>query len=184
MGRKTQTRYERFAREYVIDLNATRAAIAAGYSEDSATAQASALLTNHNVKKLVAQLTAARLSKLDVTGERIIEELAKIGFSDIRKIFSADGQLKDVCDIDDETASAIAGIEYEKLFQHFGKGQAEHIGNVAKIKLADKLRALELLGKYRKLFTEKVEVTGDDALIAALSAGRKRLHGNSDKPKT
>lgn len=184
MGRKTQSRYERFAREYVIDLNATRAAIAAGYSEDSAAPQASALLTNPKVKTLVAQLTAARLSKLDVTGDRIIEELAKIGFSDIRKIFTPEGQLKDVCDIDDETASAIAAIEYEKLFQHFGKGQAEHIGNVAKIKLADKLRALELLGKYRKLFTEKVEVTGDDALIAALAAGRKRSHGNSDKSAT
>lgn len=184
MGRKTDRRQELFAREYVIDLNGTRAAIAAGYSPKGADVRAAELLGIRKVKALVDSFLAKRHSKLEVTADRIIEELAKLAFFDPRAIWNEDGSLKPVREWDDNAAAALAGVEHEKLFQHFAKGQAEHIGTTTKVKLLARTEALRMLGQYRKLFTEKVEVTGDDALIAALSSGRKRVHGNGDKPAT
>lgn len=173
--RKLQARQELFAREYVIDLNGSRAALAAGYSEKTAGVQACNLLKNHKVKRLVEQLLAKRHSKLDVTGERIIEELAKLAFFDARSIWNEDGSLKPIREWDDAAASALAGIEHEKLFEHFGKGQAAHVGTTTKVKLLARTEALRMLGQYRKLFTEKIEVAGDTDMMAALAAGRQRI---------
>lgn len=166
---------EKFAHEYIIDLNGQEAAKRAGYSEKSAHVTASRLLKNAKVQALIAQLTEKKFVKLDISAERILQELARLAFVDIRNLFDADGGLKPVAELDEDTARAIAGIDHEKLFEHFGKGQAKHVGTTAKIKLADKTRALQLLGQYQKLFAERIEVTGDEKLIAALAAGRKRL---------
>ena len=179
---KVQARYDLFAREYVIDLNGTRAAIAAGYSESTATEQASRLLTKSNVKRIVDRLLAKRASKLDVTADRIIEELAKLAFFDPRKIYDADGALIPVKDWDDYTAAALAGIEHDKLFEHFGQGNAKHVGTTTKVKLLARTEALKLLGQYRKLFTERIEVTADDKIVERLIAGRKRLTSGNKTP--
>jgi phage terminase small subunit len=170
---KVQQRYELFAREYVLDLNATRAAIAAGYSESTAPSKGSQLLTNGKVRKIVDGLLSKRASRLEVTGERILEELAKLAFFDIRKLFNADGSLKAIVELDDGTASAIAGIEYEKLYEHFAQGKARDIGNTTKVKILPKTEALKMLGQYRKLFTEKVELSGAVS-IADLIQERRR----------
>ncbi len=69
---KTDLRYEIFAREYVLDLNGTRAAIAAGYSEKGAEAAASRLLRNVKVHKLIADLSSHRAKKLDITAEYVL----------------------------------------------------------------------------------------------------------------
>lgn len=70
-----------FVREYLIDRNATRAAKAAGFSEKTAQEQGSRLLSNVMVQQMIADLTAKHLDKLDVTGERVIEAIAKIAFA-------------------------------------------------------------------------------------------------------
>jgi hypothetical protein len=75
---KRATRQEVFAREYVIDLNATRAAISAGYSESTAEAQASRLLRKSKVKALLAELTKARFERLDISAVWLLGELRKI----------------------------------------------------------------------------------------------------------
>ena len=97
------------------------------------------------------------MEKLDITAERVIAELAKLAFFDPRSFFNADGSAKQVTELDDDTAMALAGMEVCELFE--GNGEQKHAyGLSKKFKLADKLRALELLGKYLKLFTDKVEV--------------------------
>lgn len=168
---------EKFAREYIIDLNGLQAAIRAGYAEKSAHVQASRLLRNDKVKTLIAELTEKKFNKLDISAERILQELARLAFVDIRNLFDANGGLKPITELDEDTARAIAGIDHEKLFEHFGKGQAKHVGTTAKIKLADKTRALQLLGQYRKLFTEKVEVTGLEGLADRINKIRQRKNG-------
>ena len=171
---------EKFAREYLIDRNGQEAAKRAGYSEKSAHVTASRLLKNAKVKALIADLTEKKFSKLDISAERILQELARLAFVDIRNLFDAGGSLKPVTELDEDTARAIAGIDHEKLFEHFDKGHAKHVGTTAKIKLADKTRALQLLGQYRKLFTEKIQVTGLEGLAERLSLIRKRKHGDSN----
>jgi phage terminase small subunit len=171
---KRAQREEIFAREYLIDLNGTRAAIAAGYSEKSAETAGRRLYGNVRVKALIAKLTKEKFARLDISGERILQELAYVAFLDPRKLFTPGGELRPITELDEDTARAIAGLDHEKLFEHFGKGQAKRVGNTVKVKLADKIRALQLLGQYHKLFTEKVEVTASEDLAALIAEGRRR----------
>lgn len=181
---KTEERQERFAREYCIDLNGKRAAIAAGYSPKTAEAQASRLLRKHKVSELIAKLKEEQCQKLGISSARILRGLARIAFLDVRRLFDETGSLKAIRDLDDETAAAIAGIEHEKLFEHYGKGHAKHVGTTSKIKPADKLRALELLGKHLNLFIDRVEVSGLEGLAEKLNEIRKRKHtaGGASQP--
>lgn len=172
--RKRESREETFAREYILDLNATRAAIAAGLAPKSAAVEASKLLRKPKVQALIAELTKEKFGKLDISAERILQELARLAFIDPAKLFDEAGEIKPIHEIDEDTRRAIAGLDHEKLFEHFAKGQAKHVGATIKIKLADKTRALQLLGQYRKLFTEIVEHTASEELAALIAEGRKR----------
>lgn len=174
---KRRQREETFAREYVLDLNGARAAIAAGYSTKGADVRAAELLRNRRVQELIASLTKAKFGKLDISAERILQELARLAFIDPANLFDEAGSLKPIHRMDEDSRRAIAALDHEKLFEHFGKGQAKHVGAMVKVKLADKTRALQLLGQYRKLFTEKVEFDAAANFTEALARILARKHG-------
>src|SRR6266480_3421974 len=92
MGQKSSKRAEIFAREYVIDLNGTRAAIAAGYSERTAAEQASRLLTKVRTQRIIQQLQAKRATKLDLKAEKVAEELQRMAFSNMLDFMEIDEQ--------------------------------------------------------------------------------------------
>jgi phage terminase small subunit len=139
---KAQKRLETFARQYVIlRFNGKQAAIAAGYSPKSAEFQASALLKNPKVKRLIETLTAAQNKKHDFSVERTMEEIARCAFIDPRALFRADGSLKPIQELEPDIAACIAGVEQT------GK-------RTKRVKLTDKLRALDMLGRYHKIFAE------------------------------
>lgn len=152
---------KRFVAEYLIDLNATQAAIRAGYSKNTA-----ANIGHENLIKpqIAAALQAAmdkRAKRLEITADSVLQEIAKIAFMDPRKFFNADGSTKHVTELDDDTAMGLAGMEVIELFE--GQGEQKHVyGLLKKFKLADKGQNLERLGKHLKLFTDKSEVTGAD----------------------
>ena len=81
-------RQERFAAEYSKDLNATQAAIRAGYSPQSARTQAADLLTNPNIASAIAEAQAARSRRTEVTADRVVLELARVAFGDPRRVMS------------------------------------------------------------------------------------------------
>jgi phage terminase small subunit len=175
---KRAKREEIFAREYIIDLNGSRAAVAAGYSAKGADVRAAELLGNRRVKDLIATLTKDRLEKLDISAERILRELARLGFSNMLDYLAPqeDGSVAlDFSGLTREQAAAIQEIREDKT-GGTGDGERKQIVRTT-FKLADKTRALELLGKYRKLFTEKVELTMPEALVQRLLNGRKRASG-------
>jgi phage terminase small subunit len=147
-----------FVREYLLDGNGTRAAIAAGYSSKTAAVTASKLLRKAKVAETLANLNQKRCETLEISAERVLQGIAQLAFYDNRKFFNEDGSLKRVIELSDDIAPALSGIEVEKLFKHFGKGQAEEIGTITKIKLADRGLNLERLGRHLKLFTERIEV--------------------------
>ena len=150
-------RQERFVAEYLTDLNATRAAISAGYSKKGAEQTGSVLLRNPKVAEEIAKKHGKRLGKLEITADRVLTEIAKLAFFDPRKLFEPDGSPKQILDLDDDTAAAVAGLEVCELFD--GTGDQKHAyGLCKKIKLADKGINLERLGKHLKLFTDKQEV--------------------------
>lgn len=179
MGQKASKRQELFAQEYVIDLNGTRAAIAAGYSETTAASQASRLLTKSKVQKIVGQLQAKRATKLELKAEKIAEELQRLAFSNMLDYMEIDEAGRPVglnlSGITRDQAAAIQEIT-EDTTGGTGDGERRLILRT-KFKLADKRGSLELLGRHLGMFQDNVKVTGLENLAPALSEIRKAKHG-------
>jgi phage terminase small subunit len=160
LGKKLTRKQEVFVREYLLDSNATRAAIAAGYSPKTAEVQGYQLLQKTSVSQAIAGSTQKLLDKYDASAERIVKGLCRIAFLDARQLFRKDGSLKPVTELDEDTQAALQAFDVERLYRHFAKGQAKEVGTLSKIKLADRIRALELLGKHAKMFTDRIEFGG------------------------
>ena len=148
-----------FATEYVIDYNATQAAIRAGYSERSAYSQAHELLKKPEIQEAIKELEAAASERTAVTKDMVIQELARVAFVDPRRLFEDNGTAKDITMLDDDTAAALSGVEIFEEFD-YNNGEKEFSGYTKKFKWLDKLRALEMLGKHLGMFTDKVHVEG------------------------
>lgn len=168
---------QRFVDEYLVDLNATQAAIRAGYSAATANEQGSQNLAKLSISDAIAAARAEQSARTGITADRVLAELAKIGFADIRKAVRwssnvavaapdersvddilEDGpelrhaitnqvELIDSTDIDDDTAAAIAEVSMTD------KGSL-------KVKFHDKKGALTELGRHLGIFTDKVEHSG------------------------
>lgn len=177
MGKLTP-KQELFVHEYLIDLNATQAAIRAGYSEKTAAAIGSENLLKPEIKSAIEELQGKRLGKTEITGERVLAAIAEIAFGDLRRMFDENGALKRPTDWDDETAAAVAGIEVITVSK--GEGEIEH---VAKIKRADRLRALDMLARHHSLYNDKLELTGVDALADRLARAQGRSEPKKPRPR-
>lgn len=164
------TRHELFAQELAQGKTATEAHVVAGYKGDRG--NASALAARPDIQARVQQITTAAAEKAGVSVERVIAELAKIGFADIRKavewqgnltreednpdggdvlvvkhIFSNHVRLIDSASLDDDTAAAIAEVRQSPT------------GGLS-IKLHDKRGSLELLGRHLGIFKDGLELRG------------------------
>lgn len=149
---------ERFAQEYVVDLNATQAAIRAGYSEDTAKQQGSRLLTNVDVQTHVEHIRAAQIKRTGIDADTVLFELLRIARSDLGGAFDDNGNLLPIREIPEDVRRAMAGVE---TFEEFdGQGaQRVKVGETRKVKFWDKTRALELLAKHLGLLVDKVDHT-------------------------
>ena len=141
---KLTDKQKRFVAEYLVDLNATDAAKRAGYSAKTACEQASRLLANVKVSEEIQKRQAKMQNKLEISQQRVLEELAAIAFAngtDFATI-NANGliNIKATSQVPKEKLPAVAGIKYS----------ANGMG--VEIKLHDKVRALELLGKHLGVF--------------------------------
>lgn len=153
---------ERFCEEYMIDLNATQAAIRAGYSPKTANEQGSQLLAKLSIQNRIAQLQAEQSRRTGVSADRVVRELAKIAFVNAADL------------IDPKTASLKSDVSHDDLaavqsvkVKTFGEDGLEQ-----EVKLADKLRALDLLGKHLGMFNGASGDTTDQ-----LAEARKLLGG-------
>lgn len=151
---------KRFCDEYLIDLNATRAykvAYPNCKKDDTARANSSRLLTIANIQEYISEKQKEIERRTEVTQDMVIKELAKIAFLDIRKLYTENGQLKNVADIDDNTAGAISSLETLEEYEGYGEDR-EKVGDTQKVKLLDKTKALELLGRHLGIFNDKIDV--------------------------
>ena len=141
---------KRFIEEYLIDLNATQAAIRAGYSPDTAKAIGCENLTKPDIRAHIDRVMAERSRRTGVNADRVIQELAKIAFVNATDV------------IDPKTATVkenalpedMAAIQSVKV-KTFGEDGLER-----EIKMADKLKALEMLGRHLGMFKDKLELSG------------------------
>ena len=147
---------KRFCDEYLIDLNATRAykvAYPKCKKDETANAASSRMLRNVKVQEYISEKQKEIEKRTEVTQDMVIKELAKIAFLDIRKLYTENGQLKNVADIDSDTAGAISSLETLEEYEGYGDDR-EKIGDTQKVKLLDKTKALELLGKHLGMFND------------------------------
>lgn len=148
-------RQQKFVLEYLKDLNATQAAIRAGYTEKTAYAQGSRLLSYAEISEAIATRQGKALAKLDVSAERILRERARLAFFDPRKLFDDAGEPIHVSKLDDDTAACIAGLDV------CVQGNSEMgFASVLKIKLADKNASLTALEKINGLYSSGDEPAG------------------------
>lgn len=141
---------KRFIEEYLIDLNATQAAIRAGYSPDSAADIGSENLRKPDIHAHIDKAMAERSRRTGVNTDRVVQELAKIAFVNaIEVIDPKTATVKENASSDD--TAAIQSVKVKT----FGEDGLER-----EIKMADKLKALELLGRHMGMFKDKVEVSG------------------------
>lgn len=144
-----------FVAEYLLDLNATQAAARAGYSAKTANEQGAQLLANVSVRSAIDAAMAKRANKLEITTERVLAEIARLAFFDARNLFDEGGNPIRVPDLDEDSARAIVGMDVVMI------GNADMgIGQVQKVKLADKKGALELLGRHMGLFKDTLKISG------------------------
>lgn len=167
-------RRTRFVKQFLVEHNATKAAIAAGYSEKTAGQAGARLLKDVKVREAIEAENKKANAKLDITVERVKKELARLAFYDPRKFFNDDGSLLPISQLDEDSAMALAGMDVNELFEGNGEDRSQ-VGYNKKVKLVDKLEALVALGRHLKMFTDKIEVNADGALIARLLEGRKRV---------
>jgi phage terminase small subunit len=166
-------RRTRFVKEYLLEQNATKAAIAAGYSEKTAGQQGHRLLKDAQIRAEIEQKNTEINQKLDLSVERIKLEIARLCYYDPAAFFKPDGSPKAIADIDEDSRRAMVGFETAELFE--GSGEKRDLaGYIKKFKLSDKGRALELAARVQKMLVDRVEVTASDELVKRLVEGRKR----------
>jgi phage terminase small subunit len=147
MARKLSAKQQLFVKEYLVDLNATKAAIRAGYKDNYANTNANKLLQNPTIQSAIAEALAKRSERTEIKADAVLKEIARIGFFDPRKLFNDDGTPKLIGELDDDTAASIVGLEVVSV------GNAElGVGQVLKYKIADKNSALEKLCKHLGLY--------------------------------
>lgn len=153
----------RFVDEYLIDLNATQAAIRAGYSAKTAQEQSSRLLSNVMVGQAIAARMKDRERRTEITQDRVLRELAKIGFSDIRRAVGWGAAAPDP-EGDDPPLNSVWLVPSEEVDPDTSAAISEisQTAQGVKIKLHDKRAALVDIGRHLGMFRDKVEVTGKD----------------------
>ena len=148
---KLTEKQQRFVDEYLIDLNATQAAIRAGYSVKTADAIGCENLTKPNIQQAIAEHMAERSRRTGVNQDRIVLELARIAFVNIDDVVDTEtGKILPNASRDD--LACIEGIKYKESDNQFG-GSVER-----EVKVASKLKALELLGKHLGMWNDKLDV--------------------------
>lgn len=158
-----------FVSEYLVDGNATQAAIRAGYS-----AKTAGSIGEENLKKpeIAAEIKAAlerRNQRVEVKADDVLRELLRLAMVDIGEAYDENNNLKKLHDMPPGVRRSIAQIE-----THYIGGGEDGAIEVKKVKFNDKTKALELLGKHLKLFTDKLEVSGKMTLEQLVEQASKK----------
>ena len=151
---KLTPKQEKFCQEYIIDFNATRAAIEAGYSKKTANVIGNENLIKPYIATRLQELMKEREERTEITQDMVVKELANIAFFDIGNVF--DGYtLKEIDQLPDTVRKAISSIKVREE-----KGDAgQSIAELKEFRANDKLKAIELLGKHLGMFVDKQEIT-------------------------
>ena len=150
MARKLTDKQKKFVEEYLIDLNATQACIRAGYSPKYADREGHKLVENSRVSEAISNAMAERSRRTGINQDRIVQELARIAFVKITDVVDSDGEINTNASDDD-----LACIESYKVED---SDSVNGSSSKREVKLASKIKALELLGKHVGMWNDKIQV--------------------------
>ena len=174
---------ERFIAEYLVDLNATQAAIRAGYSPRVARQQGSENLSKPDIAAAIQAGQRAHLEAAGVTKARLLQELGRIALSRVGAYFDpVTGAAKHPRDLDLDPDAGAALAAFEIVIKNAQAGD-DHTDTIYKFKLWDKVRAIELYMKHYGLLIERIAVddTRAAARVALLESARKRVAGSGER---
>lgn len=183
----------RFVAEYIVDLNATQAAIRAGYSPKTAGSQGERLLRNAEIQAAVADAIEARGKRTLVTQDRVLLEVSRLAFADIRKVvrwgvkevavgYDDEGRKLDPADIGQAVVVHYLQQPYVEPINSddLDADTAATVSEVSmtkdgiKIKLHDKGGAITLAGRHLGMWKDKLEVSAEEGMASLLAESRKR----------
>lgn len=150
-----------FVRQYLIDLNASKAAIRAGYKEKWAAVNCDKLLKNTNVKASIQEEMAKRAERTEITQDMVVKELARIGFADMSDFVTIDDggmiQANPLDTLEEGKSRIIRKVREKRVIKSTAEG--DHVLDATyEFELCDKVKSLELLGKHLGMFTEKRDI--------------------------
>jgi phage terminase small subunit len=160
-GLKLSPKQKRFVQEYLVDLNATQAAIRAGYSPRSAKQHADVLLSKPHIAAAVAAAQAARSQRTEVDIDYVVKRMVEIDQMDVLDIMNDAMELKPVSEWPRVWRQYLSGFDLAEMFEGRGEDR-DMVGILKKIKWPDKVKNLELLGRHLGMFKDRVELTGKD----------------------
>lgn len=150
---------QRFVEEYLIDLNATQAAIRAGYSVKFANTNANKILQNTTLQAAIGRAMAERSKRTGVNQDRVVLELAKIAFVNMADI-SDMGNATIKADASRDDLASICSVRVKTFPCKSGE-----LGIEREIRTYDKIKVLELLGKHLGMFSDKLKIEGSIPVV-------------------
>lgn len=157
MARFTE-KQKRFVDEYLIDLNGTQSAIRAGYSPSTAYQIAHDLMSKPHIAEEIAKRKAERSRRLGINQERVVEELAKIAFSRLTDFVDPNtGEIRE--DATEEDLACLESVKVKVIPTKSGQGVEREV------KMTQKIKAIELLGKHLGMFSDKLKVEGSIPIV-------------------
>ncbi len=163
---------ELFCLEYLKDLNATAAYKRAGYkckSDKVANVEACRLLVNPSIAEKIQLSMNKRSDKLEITAERVLQEIARLAYVDISRAYDVNGGLLPLHDMPEDVRRAIASVEVTEE-----RVDGEVVGEIRKVKFWDKKGSLDLLGRHLKLFTDVLEIKDVTPMADRMKQARER----------
>jgi len=170
MARELTPKQERFVAEYLVDLNATQAAVRAKYSPKSAARIGQELLNKTHIAEAIQKAQARRAARSEITADQVVRELARVAFADPRRVFiwgRGGVTLRESVNLTDDEAAVVSEVSQT----------VTEAGGSIKAKLCDKVKALELLGRHLGMFTDKINLSGGIDL-GLLEKARERARQN------
>lgn len=182
-----------FVAEYLKDLNATQAAIRAGYSAKTANEQGCRLLTNVSVAEAVAEAMKKRIERTEISADRVLKEFARMGFVNMASFLKVDENGLPIADFSALSEDDWAAVQELTITENVMMGSEDNavLNRKVKFKLHAKDASLTQIGRHLGMFTDKTEHSFADLtdeqrverLIALADAARARRDGSAD-PKS
>ena len=167
---KLTPKQEMFCKEYLIDLNATQAAVRAGYSEKTGHEQGSQLLAKLSIQNRVQQLLEERSNRVQLSADEVLWELKNILQSDIKNYVDIDPntgaiRAKGFDDMPEGASRALQSIEEDRVIKESADGAQTTVHDKIKFRLCSKEKMIELAMRHLGMLKDKVELSGDVGLV-------------------